>query len=125
MKATGKQNLQLVELLKQHITSSATTGHSPAKLMFGRTIKTILDTLKPRSDEEDNYVIVRKGVKLREIELGSKVRMRNYRSSGPKWTTATVGKKLGNRNYIVKENDTGVCHKRHRSNRSNTTRINK
>lgn len=71
MKATGKQNLQLVELLKQHITSSATTGHSPAKLMFGRTIKTILDTLKPRSDEEDNYVIVRKGVKLREIELGS------------------------------------------------------
>ncbi|XP_015118527.1 uncharacterized protein K02A2.6-like [Diachasma alloeum] len=71
-------------LLKQHVTPSSTTGKSPAEEMFGRPLRTALDVLKP-SDERphDDQTL-----KIRELPIGVRLQMKNYRASGPKWVIA-------------------------------------
>ncbi|XP_015122715.1 uncharacterized protein K02A2.6-like [Diachasma alloeum] len=106
----GDWELKLARiLLKQHSTPSTSTGASPAELMMGRKLRTALDKLPPNNEHETN-----KGydsVKIRRLHPGDKVRMRTYRTAGPTWIVATVQEALGNRNYLVKERETGLIHK--------------
>lgn len=71
-------------LIKQHNTPSTTTGKSPAEMMMGRPLRTILDKLNPKNHslkrEESGY----KETKIRKLEIGDRVRMRNFRKAGPK-----------------------------------------
>ncbi|XP_015122073.1 uncharacterized protein K02A2.6-like [Diachasma alloeum] len=69
-------------LLKQHITPSSATGVSPAELMFGRKIRTALDRLPPKDepDQDSGYY----STKIRRLQPGDRVRMRNYRAVGPR-----------------------------------------
>ncbi|XP_046605045.1 uncharacterized protein K02A2.6-like [Neodiprion virginianus] len=98
-------------LLKQHSTPVTTTGKTPAELMFGRNLQTLLNKIKPGNQEEENE-LPRKSRNIRSLELGMRVRMRNYRAAGPKWVIATIIKKLGKRNCEVKEENVGIIHKR-------------
>lgn len=99
-------------LLKQHNVSSTTTGKSPAVMMLGRPLRTVLDKLNPKNQplrrEESGYT----NTNIRRLKAGGRLRMRNYRKDGPKWIIAKVTEVLGNRNYIIKERDTGLIHKR-------------
>ncbi|XP_015118418.1 uncharacterized protein K02A2.6-like [Diachasma alloeum] len=107
----GDWELKLARiLLKQHSIPSTSTGASPAELMMGRKLRTALDKLPPNHEHETN-----KGydsVKIRRLHPGDKVRMRNYRAAGPTWIVATVQEALSNRNYLVKEREIGLIHKR-------------
>src|SRR5690606_9796995 len=41
-------------LMEQHACPSSVTGKSPSELLFGRTIKTRLDLIRPTPEEEEH-----------------------------------------------------------------------
>ncbi|CAL1678211.1 unnamed protein product [Lasius platythorax] len=69
-------------LLKQHTTPSTTTGKTPVALMFYRKIRTTLDNMLPKKDDnlEEN---LEKYQNIRKINPGSHIRLRRYRIDGP------------------------------------------
>ena len=98
-------------------TPHATTGVSPAELMFGRRVRCKFDLLFPGGkghqavldrDEVRTRVQEKQGIQVknyckrpREAKLAvhSKVMVRNYGRHGSKWLPATIDKKTGPISY--------------------------
>jgi hypothetical protein len=93
-------------LFKYRSTPHATTGKSPAQLMFSREIKTHLDLLHP--DSHDNVTKNQLKQKLyhdihakeRSFKSGDNVFVKNF-SSGPCWLPGVISEKTGPVSYIV------------------------
>ncbi|XP_055910799.1 uncharacterized protein K02A2.6-like [Eupeodes corollae] len=101
-------------------TKHCSTGESPAKLFFGRVLKTRFSSLKPPItrekilDSQHKIVANYKGNRNAEFSKGQKVMIRDYRNiNKPSWTQATVRKQLGPRTYscIITHNNREI--KRH------------
>ena len=77
---------------------NSTTGRSPAEMMFQRQIRTPFHLLKP--GEHENYErSTSRGT--RSFKTGDKVWARSFASSGDKWISGEVSKKLGNVTYEI------------------------
>ena len=74
------------------------TGMSPAKLLFGREIKTRLGCLKPQLS------VIRKPESgdepKRSVNVGDRVEMRNY-TNKRKWIPGIVRRKIGSSMYEI------------------------
>lgn len=104
MRKADKMKLSIVLpqfLLRYRTTPHPATGKSPAELMFGRKLRTRLDLIHPskrltcrkqQSKRESN--------KLRKLEIGDAVWMRNY-SGMEKWIPRVVILKSGPLSYVV------------------------
>lgn len=84
----------------------ATTGHSPAQLLFGRQLRSRLDLLTPLSvkREVDKKLLKDETRSLTSFTEGATVWVRNYRG-GPKWVSGTVLERTGPLMYQVQVND--------------------
>uniref|UniRef100_A0A1B0DIU7 Uncharacterized protein n=1 Tax=Phlebotomus papatasi TaxID=29031 RepID=A0A1B0DIU7_PHLPP len=94
-------------LMNQHTTPHATTGKSPAELLMGRRLKTLLSKVLPDELEEGRKV----DGQARQFAVGDHVFARNY-GSGPKWIAATIVEKTGPVSYQV-QLESGVLWRRH------------
>lgn len=93
-------------LIDYRTTRHCTTGDSPAKLMFGREIKTRFSALKPPVTEDkiiqSQEIAIKnaKGKRNCQFEIGRKVFVRDYTNPNKaSWIPATIEKKFGPRNY--------------------------
>lgn len=105
---TEKANIQvaLQILLQYRNAQQATTGKSPAELMFSRKLRTRLDLLFPTKEERRDDTEVSFSFKE-----GERVSCRNYLGK-EKWGFGKVSKRLGKLHYSV-EMDDGRMWKRH------------
>ncbi|XP_054830333.1 uncharacterized protein K02A2.6-like [Eublepharis macularius] len=97
-------------LLRQHITPHATTGRSPAELLMGRRLTTLLDRLHP------DFAPDAKGETEvpdppRAFQPGDQVYARNY-GAGPVWIPATISRTTGPVSYEV-ANSEGKIYRQH------------
>ncbi|KAJ3617722.1 hypothetical protein MTP99_006817 [Tenebrio molitor] len=99
----------------------ATTGFSPAFLMFGRNIRTRFDII---CDENVELAVKKKqgiqefhfgGRQRAELRVGDKVMTRDYRGDkGTKvWTKAIIKKIIGKCTFLCQVIETGAIWKRH------------
>ena len=73
----------------------ATTGHSPAQLLFGRNLKSMLDLLKPNIKRVvDGKLLKNEKGTLVYFQNGEKVMVRHYHR-GPKWLKGEVLERIG------------------------------
>ncbi|CAB0000711.1 unnamed protein product [Nesidiocoris tenuis] len=86
----------------------AVTNQSPARLMFGRDIRTRLDLLKPSLRKKK--ILPVSGV-TKSFGLGEKVAVRVYNSPNRKWEYGSVISRDGLLNYTVDIN--GILVRRH------------
>ncbi|KAK8771636.1 hypothetical protein V5799_025120 [Amblyomma americanum] len=93
-------------LMTQHILPHATTGKSPAKLLMGRKLSTVLERLHPdlQSGVQQEQVMQRRNQAVRLFEVGDRVFMRNY-LYGPKWLPGIVDAVTGPVSYLVVTKD--------------------
>lgn len=104
-------------LLQQHCTPTTTTGTSPAELLMGRRVRTILDSLHPDLTEERRVkqeISYREGCEdrgLRQFQENDSVLLRNY-NPGPRWIPATVIEATGPVSYQARTEDGQIkrCH---------------
>ena len=88
------------------ISPQATTGVSPAELLFGRRIRTRLDLLRPNtaSHVESKQAVQKKThdmhSKLRSFVKGKKVYVRNF-GQGQLWLPGVIEKPTGPVSYLV------------------------
>lgn len=115
-------------------TPSMSTGVEPSKLMLGRKIRSIFNTIIPIVDNvesqgfkgidnttKDKMLLSQHkqkkyygGKKFKKyFDVGSKVLTRDLRSDNNKWILGKIFKRLGNRIYLVKIMSTGQIWKRH------------
>ena len=93
-------------LLSYRTTPNATTGVSPAELLFGRTLRTRLNLLRPdvSTKVEDKQASQKqhhdKKSRERHFQVGQSVLVENNKPE-PKWVVGTVLEKLGNISYRV------------------------
>ncbi|XP_033014637.1 uncharacterized protein K02A2.6-like [Lacerta agilis] len=99
----GDWTLRLSEfLLAQHITPSATTGRSPAELLMGRRLTTLLDRIHPdRALEQRPSTVEWKAP--RGFAPGDPVYVRNY-GLGQGWVPGTIDRCTGPVSYEVGRN---------------------
>ena len=73
----------------------ATTGHSPAQLLFGRNLKSRLDLLKPNIKRVvDGRLLKNEKGTLVSFQNGEMVMVRHYHR-GPKWLKGEVLERIG------------------------------
>lgn len=84
-----------------------TTGESPAKLFFGRSLKTRFSALKPPLtidkilESQAKSVLNHKGKRNVNFTSGQKVLVRDYKNPNKSsWSPATINKQLGSRSYL-------------------------
>lgn len=115
-------------------TPSMSTGIEPSKLILGRKIRSIFNTIIPTLDSvesqgfkgidntiKDKMLLSQqkqkkyyRGKKFKKyFDVGSKVLTRDLRSDKNKWILGEIYKRLGNRIYLVKIMSTGQIWKRH------------
>lgn len=120
MKDSKNKNVSLSTIISRYLFSYRNTPHSetqesPAKLMFGRKLKTHLDLL--RSDtliNTDRQVQNFKGKRDVKFEEGEEVYARDYRNPNKKeWRKATIVEVLGDRTYLVELEEDKIVWKRH------------
>ena len=93
-------------LLSYRTTPNATTGVSPAELLFGRTLRTRLNLLKPdiSTKVQDKQASQKqhhdKKSRDRHFQVGQSVLVENNKPE-PKWVVGTVVEKLGDISYRV------------------------
>ena len=87
-------------LLRYRTTPHPSTGETPAKLLFGREIKTRLHMLHPDEIEKTKEQITTK-THTREFESDDPVWIRNYIRK-PKWTAEKVIAKTGPVSYKIR-----------------------
>ncbi|XP_041366709.1 uncharacterized protein K02A2.6-like [Gigantopelta aegis] len=90
-------------LLQYRNTPYATTGESPSVLMFGRRLRTRLDTLKPdirKTVQQSQDQMKRSELSVRDFKVGETIMVRDYRNSN-KWIPATISRKTGPISYQV------------------------
>ena len=114
----GENLLQALDrfLIGYRNSVHSTTKETPAKLMFGRNLKTRLDLLRPNlkktvEKNQNNQIRNFGGRKTKEFIKDQKVFVRDYRHKD-KWDSAKVIKKLGSVVYEV-ELSSGLRSKRH------------
>jgi len=94
---SGSFHLKLLRfLLSYRNTPHASTGRSPASIMFGRALRTRLDLLLPKLP-----AIEKEEVSAR-YEVGQPVLARDYRPRQPKWQAGSIEKRLGSYLYGVR-----------------------
>ena len=107
LKGNSKTSLELRLarfLLQYRNAPSSTTNMTPAELMIGRPVRTLLTLVRPtakhvkRVQEQQSKMI--KDVQEREAQVGDPVRVRNY-GVGEKWIEGTVIKRNGGVMYDV------------------------
>lgn len=94
-----------------------TTNETPARLMFGRNLRTRFDLLRPsvssavaqKQEKQKSYC---KGTNTRYLSVNQPVIVRDYRSNNNKWVEGIVIKQISNVMYIVKL-CSGILWKRH------------
>ena len=107
----GNISLRIARLLYHYRTTiQATTGKTPSELMFGRTFRTLLDSLKPvvtwSKDSQFNK---------NKFVFGEAVFARNF-GKGPEWIAGTVVGIINPLNYKIKfDCDVDVTCVRHAS----------
>lgn len=87
-------------LLQQHVTPHSSTGRSPAELLMGRRVSTMLDRLHPdrapaKSSQQTGLLPV-----PRSFLPEDPVFARNY-GRGPPWVPAVIGRATGPISYEV------------------------
>ena len=99
------------------MTVHSTTNVSPAELLFGRSIKSKLDLVKPdtalhvqlkqhqQKSSHDAHASNRK------FSVGEKVYYRNF-NQGPKWLAGVIAKCSGPVSFVIKSPD-GLLIRRH------------
>ena len=93
-------------LLSYRTTPNATTGVSPAELLFGRTLRTLLNLLRPdiSTKVQDKQASQKqyhdKKSRDRHFQVGQSVLVENNKPE-PKWVVGTVVEKLGDISYRV------------------------
>lgn len=92
-----------------------TTGINPSELICKFKVNNRFDRIKFNcKDTCESQVKNYKGQKARkELSVGDKVFIRNYRSHGKKWVKAIVQDVIGNTMYKCKELETDIITKRH------------
>uniref|UniRef100_A0A1Y1NP23 RNA-directed DNA polymerase n=1 Tax=Photinus pyralis TaxID=7054 RepID=A0A1Y1NP23_PHOPY len=95
-------NLALQQFLFDYrISKHATTDATPAKLMFGRELKSRFNLLLPKTKSKDELLLPN-AEKCREFEIGQKVLVKDYRNpNAPTWREGWVENKDGNVTYDV------------------------
>ncbi|XP_059223944.1 uncharacterized protein K02A2.6-like [Stomoxys calcitrans] len=107
-------------LIDYRNSKHSTTGESPAKLFFGRSLRTRLSLLKPPTTKEiilanqQKTVLNDKGTRDKHFSKGQSVIIRDYRDPNkPTWAPAKIKSQIGPRSYscIFTHNDREI--KRH------------
>ncbi|KAL3226613.1 hypothetical protein MRX96_024817 [Rhipicephalus microplus] len=75
--------------LQQHVTPHTTTGRSPAELLMGRKLSTMLDRLHPDRAPEKSTRLADSPSKPRTFQPEDPVFARNY-AQGPLWIPAVI-----------------------------------
>ena len=105
-------------LLTYRSTPHATTNRTPSSLFLQRELRTRLTLLQP---DVRKHVLEKQAeqarhhnqhVKLRNLQVGQRVMVRNLRPTGPKWVPGTITQQTGPLSFIVDVNQ-GVTWKRH------------
>ncbi|XP_044147183.1 uncharacterized protein K02A2.6-like [Bufo gargarizans] len=105
----GLSEEKLLEfLIMYRNTKHATTGLSPAFLMFGRHLRTKLDLVRPQEQSPTPPPPGRLG-----FRAGDLVWSQNYRALPP-WLPGVIDGTLGRRMYLVRLEE-GICVRRHLS----------
>ncbi len=107
--------LRLARFLLQYRNApSSTTNMTPAELMIGRPVRTLLTLVRPTAKrvKEQQSKMIKQEHKQREAQVGDVVRVRNY-GVGEKWIEGTVIKRNGGVMYDIKSSETANILKRH------------
>ncbi|CDW57575.1 hypothetical protein TTRE_0000586701 [Trichuris trichiura] len=111
---SGDWNQRLASfLLSQHITSSVTTGRSPAELLMNRRLRSRLDRLHPdlSSDRQDKIEDdSAPACKERVLDVNQPVAVRNF-ASDRKWVPATITESTGPVSYKARLSDGRIVHR--------------
>ncbi|XP_015278823.1 PREDICTED: uncharacterized protein K02A2.6-like [Gekko japonicus] len=86
-------------LLRQHVTPCSATGRSPAEMLMGRRLATLLDRLHPDLNDLKPQQQCEQP-KVQTYEKGEQVFARNY-ASGHSWLPATITDVIGTRMYVL------------------------
>lgn len=109
-------------LFDYRTTEHCSTGESPAKIMFGRSLRTRFTLCQPPTVEKNISKALNKqvghfkGNRELTFEIGELVSIRDLRDPNPKtkkWIPAVVKEILGPRTYVCQEKDGHVLHHRH------------
>jgi len=103
-------------------TPHSTTAVSPAQLLLGRPLRTVLDLVKPnlnrkmvnQQHQQSIRAANEKGRQCRQLEVDDSVMSRDYRGD-LKWRSGLIVKKTGPLLYEVQ----GNLHTEHRASRRN------
>lgn len=90
-------------LFQYRSASHATTKASPFKLMFGRDMRTRLDSIKPRKAAAKAKDVDSNGdneLKQKKFVPGETVMVRDYSVSGLRWQSATISHSTGTDMYV-------------------------
>lgn len=89
-------------------TPNPISGKSPHELMFGRKMRTVLDSLKPPAHHQtvDNIAQNaefnrRRGAKSRKLSAGDQVFVKIYKNNSFKWVSGEIIEPIGNAMYTV------------------------
>ncbi|KAL3218077.1 hypothetical protein MRX96_006057 [Rhipicephalus microplus] len=93
--------------LQQHVTPHTTTGRSPAELLMGRKLSTMLDRLHPDRAPEKSTRLADSPSKPRTFQPEDPVFARNY-AQGPLWIPAVISRATGPISYEVTAPDDRV-----------------
>ena len=97
-------------LLRYRITPHSSLGSSPSELMWGRTLRSKLDLLRPDVDKRAQEATDRQRLAHdsrapdREFAVNDTVYARNY-GSGPRWVPGSIVSCQGTAMYVVKLSD--------------------
>ena len=85
-------------LFKYRITPHSSTGVSPAEVMFGRSLRTPLDAIRPNlgdtaQQKQENWPCG--NARMRDFYVGDSVYVKNY-ASGPTWLPGRIKEKCSN-----------------------------
>lgn len=95
--------IKLEQILLQYRAAPHTnTKISPAELFLGRKIRTKLDLMLPKREEDRDKI--NEEIKVREFAIGKRVACRNYTGS-ERWKFGRIIEKIGKLHYNIKLDD--------------------
>lgn len=100
--------LELKQILMKWRSTPDSTGLTPAEKLFGRNIRTRMDMVFPKRTRSISNNEEVKLPKSRQLNVGDRVRVRNYSRNGEKWKFGVIEEKFGRLHYTVKLDDGGI-----------------
>jgi hypothetical protein len=94
-------------LMAYRSTPHSSTGQAPAELMFGRTLRTRMDLMKPnlgshvQSQQEKQITRHNQHSRVRELDIGDRIFMRNF-GTGKPWLAGKIVQRRGPLSYLVR-----------------------